>query len=159
MTRTRRADADRSGFTLLETLIVVALVGVIMVVALPSYSSYISAQRALAAARTLAADLRTARQEAVTRRTPITVTFEGRDGACGVRAGGWYAMLQGGAVLKRVCFSDDIEWAPVPAAPVVFESAGSPQTGASLMVRSVRTDERHWVAVAADSGVVTSDVP
>ncbi len=159
MTRTRRADADRAGFTLLETVVVVALVGVILVVTLPSYSSYASNQRTLAAAHTLAADLRTARQEAVTRRAPITVSFAGRDGACGAGSGGSYAMTHGGSVLKRVCFPDDVEWSPAPAAPLVFESAGAPRIGASLMVRSARTDERHWVTVAADSGAVTSDVP
>ncbi len=155
---TRASDADRPGFTLVETVVVLALVGIILVIALPSYSNYASNQRTLAAARTLASDLGVARQEAVTHRAPVTVRFAAHDSLCRLRASvASYTLSTASSVIKRTCFPEDVEWSPLPAGGLIFRSVGTPQAGMTLTVRSTRTGERHAVTVAAETGAISGD--
>lgn len=172
----RLATAHRSGFTLLELMVVVALVGLLAVLALPSYTNYASNQRLVASAHTLVADLRAARQEAVTRRAMITVSFAADDPAChqapaapqsGTRGGSppapvfaiaSYAVLLDTALIKRTCLPPDIGWVrPLPAR-LAFQSVGTAAAAATVIVRSLRTGKTHEVSVAAESGVIT-DAP
>lgn len=153
MPETRRLDAGRSGFTLLETVVVLALVGLLLVAALPSYSDFVSNQRLEANARLIASDLRVARQEAVTRRAPVAIGFAAADADCTPSAAS-YTLFGGPLVLKRTCLPPDVEWAPVPAVRLVFQSVGVPQTGMTLTVRSARTGTRRSVTISAESGAV-----
>ncbi|MGH2375195.1 MAG: GspH/FimT family pseudopilin [bacterium] len=153
MPQTRRLAAGRSGFTLLETAVVLALVGLILVAALPSYSNFVSNQRLEATARVVTSDLRVARQEAVTRRAPIAIGFAAADGGC-TPAAASYTLFHGPLVLKRTCLPGDVEWAPVPAVRLVIQSVGIPQAGMTLTMRSARTGARRSVAISADSGAV-----
>lgn len=145
-----------AGFSLLEMVVVLAIAGFLLSVVLPTYSNYASNQRTLAAARTLASDLRAAQQEAVTRRAEITVTFSSADAACtsgGAHAS--YTITQGAAVIKRTCISSDVEWAPQPEAPVTFQSTGAAPVGATLTMRSARTSTRHTVTIQPGTGAVS----
>lgn len=150
------APSDRRGFTLLETVVVLAIVGVILAVALPSYSNYTSNQRTLAAARTLRADLGVARQEAVTRRAPVTVSFATDDPRCGAGA---YVLSHSGGIIKRTCLPPAVEWAERPDDPLVFESTGAPRATRTVSLRSVRTGRTHRVTATAGTGAVDSDGP
>ena len=67
--------AIRSGYTLVEMLIVVTIVGLMASVILPTLSSTSGAVSLEAMARTLAADLRIARQSAVQYNTSYAVTL------------------------------------------------------------------------------------
>src|SRR5262249_2682908 len=82
MESSRLLPGRRTGFSLLETLIVLSILGIVFAVALPSYSRYASTQRARATAHVLASDLRVAQQEAMTRRSAINVTFLAADPLC-----------------------------------------------------------------------------
>jgi len=160
----RLATGDLPGFTLIELVVVVALLGILLVLTLPSYTNYASNQRAVAAAQTLAADLRVARQEAVTRRATITATFVADDDAChqaprtSRQSIASYAILHGDTVIKRTCFPPDVVWSPFPPISLAFQSVGSPRAGAIITVRSALTGREHAVTVAAESGAVT-DAP
>lgn len=139
---------------------VLALLGLLIVLAVPSYLDYTSNQRLIAAAQTLAADLRMARQEAVTRRATVTVTFTAEDGACrparaSVAAIASYAVLHGTTVIKRACLSADLGWAPGSPRAAAFRSVGTALAPATVAVRSRRTGREHAVTVAAESGAVT----
>lgn len=153
MPETRRLHAGRSGFTVLETVVVLALVGLLLAAALPSYSNLVSNQRLEAAGRLIASDLRVARQEAVTRRARVEIGFAAADGDCAPAAAS-YTVTQGPRVLKRTCLPGTIEWAPVPAVRLVIQSVGIPQTGMMLTVRSARTGARRSVTISAESGAV-----
>jgi len=60
MSNRRRGRGHRNGFSLLEMLIVVSVLGIVLAIALPSYGRFASNQRALTASHLLASDLRVA---------------------------------------------------------------------------------------------------
>jgi len=61
------------GYTLLEIMIAIAIAGILMAVAIPSLTSFIKNNRILAETNGLMIAIKTARTEAMTRRTNITV--------------------------------------------------------------------------------------
>lgn len=75
---------NRSGYTLVEMLIVVTIVGLMASVVLPTLSSTSGAVSLEAMARTLAADLRVARQSAVQYNSTYAVTFNLADNSYNV---------------------------------------------------------------------------
>lgn len=70
-------DRARSGFTLVELLVAIAVAAVLITCALPAFTDFIDSQRLRAAAQEVAADLRYARSEAIRRHAavPIGVSF------------------------------------------------------------------------------------
>ncbi len=146
------------GFTFLETVVVLALIGTVLAFAVPSYLNRISNERALGAAHTLAADLHAAQQEAVTRRASVIVTFSGADPACaGNGSAASYVIMSGSSVIKRTCLAADVEWAPVPAVGLAFQSLGIPDAGMTIALRSLRSGQQYTVTVKVETGVIVDD--
>jgi type IV fimbrial biogenesis protein FimT len=65
------------GFTLIEMMVVVALAAVLVAVAAPSFSDFLSKRRVEGVAAELVTDLQYARSEAVARNANVSVTFGG----------------------------------------------------------------------------------
>ncbi len=63
------------GFTLVETMIVLVIAGIVMAMGLPAFASYRSTLAIKAARNQLNEDIRTARQFAVSRRAPVFIRF------------------------------------------------------------------------------------
>ena len=63
------------GFTLIETMIVVTVAGIILAVGMPAFSRYRSTLSLEQAKAQLLHDVRDARQRAVTRRIPVYMRF------------------------------------------------------------------------------------
>lgn len=61
------------GMTLVELLAVLAIAGILAMLAVPSLQGFVAEQRRQVVARELAAALRTARMEAITRQAPVVV--------------------------------------------------------------------------------------
>lgn len=76
MNRNRRRQTSCAGFTLVEMLIVVTIVGILASVVIPTLSSTSGAVSLEAMARTLAADIRGARQSAVQYNGNFSVTLD-----------------------------------------------------------------------------------
>lgn len=70
----KRRDGER-GFTLAEILAVVALIGLIVVVAVPAFGTFARAWRLRSTADDMLAAVRGVRQMAISTRQPLTVTF------------------------------------------------------------------------------------
>lgn len=70
-------DRARSGFTLIELMVTIAVAAIMLTWALPAFTDLIDSQRLRAAAQQVATDLRYARSEAIRRHAamPIGVSF------------------------------------------------------------------------------------
>jgi prepilin-type N-terminal cleavage/methylation domain-containing protein len=156
METSRPLPGRRTGFSLLETLVVLSILGIVLAVALPSYSRYASTQRARAISHVLASDLRVAQQEAMTRRSAISVTFFAADPLCSGSAPS-YVIGDPRAAVKRACLPADVTWDPVPSRPIAFQPTGAPGASATLSAASTRSGRRFRVGVAAGTGVVTEE--
>jgi|CXWL01.1.fsa_nt_gi prepilin-type N-terminal cleavage/methylation domain-containing protein len=66
-------SSRRRGFTLLETLVVLAIMSILMLLTMPSFMRMLKRERLIGAAREAASMLRFARSEAVKRGTPVGV--------------------------------------------------------------------------------------
>jgi len=64
-----------TGMTLIEVMVVVAIIGIIVAIAAPSFSTMLEKQRIKGAAEAVLADLRWARAESIKRNVRVRVTF------------------------------------------------------------------------------------
>lgn len=69
-------DRARDGVTLIELMVVVAIVAILIGVAVPLAGSYVSRQQLQGAANTLVQDLRMAQNQAIVTRMYVAVTFD-----------------------------------------------------------------------------------
>ena len=67
----------QAGFSLIELITVIAVIGVLVAIASPSIASTLERQRNKETANTIAAALKTARTESHLRRTNVTVALQG----------------------------------------------------------------------------------
>ena len=67
---------DQKGITLIEMMVVLAIVGVLVTIAIPNYQAWVSDQNLRSSMVQLAGDLQIARMTAINRNAPITVRFD-----------------------------------------------------------------------------------
>lgn len=72
----------RLGFTLLEAAVVLAITGILMAAAVPSYRDMLARQQLRAAAESLAIDMRMAREEALNRNQNLFLSFQSGESWC-----------------------------------------------------------------------------
>lgn len=95
------------GFTLIELMITLAVMGVLVTLAAPSFYDFILMQRLKAASQQLVTDLQFARSEAASRNQLVRVQFSaGPSGTC-------YVLFTGPA--DNSCNCRNAVWAPVSA--------------------------------------------
>lgn len=119
-----RQPCHDSGFTLVEVLATVALLGVMMGIAVAGYASYSGAHEQSGTARSLQSGLRQAQQRAVTEGRAVCVTFSPASyvlwrSACSTAAGG---TRLGGAISTQ---SADVRLDTVTATEVTFTPRGT----------------------------------
>lgn len=83
------------GFTLIELIVAMAVLGILAAVAAPAIGEYLATQRLKGAAEELQTDLQFARMESVQRNAPVTVTL----------ASTGYTIAQGATTIKAVTLS------------------------------------------------------
>ena len=113
--RQRRTKAQR-GLTLVEAMIVIAVMAIIATTAAPGLAGFIDARRLDAAATQLAADVQFTRSEALSRNRPVRLSFKSAGGAscwivhtgpaaqCTCASGGPAVCTAGAVEIKTVAF-------------------------------------------------------
>ena len=76
------APGPASGFSLVESMIVVAILAILAGLALPGFQDLLRRQRTAAAMHLLSTELALARNTAISRRTPVTLCPSRGDGRC-----------------------------------------------------------------------------
>ena len=141
----------RGGFSLLELLVVTAMISMICAMGLLRLGNCLATAELSAAALELAADLRWMQQASVN--SPVgaggpfySITFN-------QASGGGYVVKAGLNVHKRVVFPESVRLANLPQA-ISFTMVGSPTRAQSIALKSLRTNEVRYVIVAAVTGRV-----
>lgn len=70
---------SQGGFTLVEAMIMIVILGILFAITIPAYSGYMQRTRIQGARNRLIADLQYARSIAISRRTTFRVDFNGTD--------------------------------------------------------------------------------
>jgi type II secretion system protein H len=119
------------GFTLIEAMVVVALVAILAALAVPSFSTMIANQRVSSAAQELQTLLSFARAEAVYKRTPTAVTATGQK---------WEAkVVPDGPLLREIVASDAVTVTPGSANGLTFDVTGAAKPAAGTATTYVLT--------------------
>ena len=116
MPRGRCASARAGGFTLVEALVVVTIIGILGAFAVPAFQEMIRRGQLTATTQNLLADLRFARNEAIRQGTSASL----------VENGGAWQVLVGGQVLQQRQASSSITLTLNPAGNIInFQPRGS----------------------------------
>jgi type IV fimbrial biogenesis protein FimT len=113
----RRVDG---GFTLIEAVVVVALLGIVAAIAAPSFRSFIGTMNSKSVAFDLISDLSVARSEAIKRNATTSIVPVSGDWTKG-----WQVLDAGGGVLReRAALSSSLSVSGAAVAGVVFRPNG-----------------------------------
>lgn len=128
----RAAITKASGVTLIELLIVLAVLGVLLLVATPNYDSIISGSKVDEARLAIATSLALARTEAIERGETIALCADG-DCDGGDWNQGWQVLTGGGELIQVVEYDgDDATIAYDCASAVSFSGTGLRSSSGSV---------------------------
>lgn len=75
ITLQRRSHASERGYSLVELMVVIAMIGIVSLVTIPAMTNFSRMNKIRAAIRTVNSDLRAVRTLAITQSAPMTITF------------------------------------------------------------------------------------
>lgn len=158
---------DQNGFTLLEVIIVVAIVGIMSVIAIPSLSNYVNQTRLDSVKTLLINDINTARSEAIKSNTRVAICPANAGGTdCNASTdwaiNGWLICPASGAgcdaaassVVIRPAAQTGVVVTAASTAPVIFRSIGTP-TAATTFALSGKTGTKPGTLSVTNTGFVS----
>lgn len=148
------------GFTLLEAMIVVALISIATAIAVPSFTSILNTGKSASQTQALVAAVQLARSEAVTRRENVSVAaMDNGEGASWTN--GWQVMA-GDEVLREFPELSDGSWLTGTdgMTTIIFNSSGYLLKGAavdfSLEIDGCRGDKNRLIQINRNGRVEVS---
>ena len=123
----------QAGFTLIEAMVVVAILGVFVALAGPSFSNTITTMRIKSTSFDLVNDLNTARSEAIKRNAMVVIARNGNDWAQG------WSITTGGVTLKSYEPVTGSLTIASSATTINFQSNGRPAAATQLSISSTLT--------------------
>lgn len=156
--RWRIGQNPQSGFTLIEVMVVIAIVGIFITIAAPSFTSFINTMRIKSASFDLVNDLNLARSEAIKRNADVVVVR--------LDAGGW----QGGwridfdpptaaaiTLRQREAVGGAVTIAPNPDT-ITFQGNGRPTATVNFSLTSTLTGVTPRCVRLTASGAARSEL-
>ena len=160
----RKSSMSRHGFTLIELIIVIALIGILTGIAAPFLNSYMRDARLREGVRNLKADIELTKIRAVRANAHVAVTFDTAndsytifvdDGAGGGTADDW--VRNGGeAEIKTVVLPDDVDMYEATfggATRVRFRGVGLPNAAGHCYMRNI--NNKYFGTVLSMLGLTT----
>ncbi len=150
-------ERARRGFSLVELLVTVAIIGIAAVIALPSLLGYLRASTLTAGAQQLQSTLSSARQLAIRQNTSVCIERAGARvrfftnttctgtpwAGAGTDGDGWIALANG------------VEISAAPGAPIVFSFMGAATPAGTYTLRNPSYAAQTLTVTVAASGRVT----
>jgi len=144
---------SQRGLTLVELLVVLSITGILVAMAVPSFSSFMARRAVTAAMSDLASDFRAARSEAMRRGRPVTICRSTDSTSCAASGGwntGWIifldsdadATVDGGEDILRV------QSAPTGVSAIAGFGGAEPLGGVTYQTTG-------WARAAAQAFVLT----
>ena len=169
----RLRGTPRSGFTLVELIITLAIAGIGLVIGVPSYQGLVERQRASSAMHLLTAHMASARITAITYRIPTVVCPSDRAGGCrrdGDWSQGWLMFFDADGNRSPDVRQDILrdENAPIHPSLRILSSSGRSQlrylpdgrsAGSNISVRLCREDVLLGTVVVNNVGRIRSETP
>jgi type IV fimbrial biogenesis protein FimT len=146
----------QSGFTLMELMTTVVLAGIVLAMAVPSYSRFVASSRVSDQSGELVSALMFARSEAIRRNATITLCRAASDSAtdcatANANWGNWIVRTGAGTVLRRGTFNDfgntQVVSSTLSNESIAFGPDGLARTGGVLV--SPDPDDPHFFMVCS----------
>ncbi len=128
-----------AGFSLLEALVVVAIIAIIALIGVPVYINLQPQLKLQAAARSLAADLRLAQEAAVTEQINYLVAFNTNENS--------YSLVnsQTGVTVKKIFLDKQVKISSVAGLSnnqAVFNSSGALSYGGTIILQNSNNQQK-----------------
>ena len=146
-----RLTLDESGLSMLESMIVVILVGVLLGMSVSGMRGAVARERVDGWVRTMTYDIAAGRQAALTRRTTVSVTIASQSYTIGAASGGTLRQgsLPADTTLTTTC----------PLGACSFDRRGVPLAAGTITVTNSATGRTYTVRIEAGTGRVSFSEP
>lgn len=153
---------SRRGFTLVEMLVVLAIIGMLLGISLPFTSSFGKGLRIKTAARAILGTLRVARSNAITYRREYTAVFDVENGEYWIEDSGGAIFEKKRRLARSIEFKTPASEGEEAADPVTFEddkvifrSTGAIQGSSGSVSITDKSGDSRTISIIGSTGKIT----